>query len=80
MGVIKERRDELEDSRIKYAVNRLTEIGITGMEYDKNSRCLIISAMGSKIRLWPYTGYFNGKGIRAGRGVENLIKKLKKSN
>lgn len=78
MGVIKERRDALEGPRLSYAIERLASVGITDVAYEGGSRSLSFQWHGNTVRIWPYTGYFNGKGLKPGRGIENLIRQLKK--
>lgn len=31
---------------------------------------------GNPIKFWPYSGWHSGKGIKDGRGFENLLKQL----
>lgn len=78
MGVIKERRDATEGPRLSYAIGRLASVGITDVAYEGGSRSLSFRWHGNTVRIWPCTGYFSGKGLKSGRGIENLIRQLKK--
>lgn len=62
----KERQQELEPQRINFAVQKLSEIGIE-----------VTSKDSTKITFFPYSGWHTGKGIKDGRGINNLLKQLK---
>lgn len=74
-----QRRKSLEPSRVQYATDLLTEatyaIGWNAREkaiyvYHSNDRKHHIA------KLYPYKGWWSGKGIGSGRGVHKLMKKL----
>lgn len=70
-----EYRKPKEDNRIKYAKSELEKRGYE-VTHDASNKCLIFEYKGNKIRLFPYTGWFTGKGIKDGRGLQNLLKQL----
>ena len=68
-------RAEKEPSRFEYATDLLMDIGCTvGLNKDDH-KCLVVNGY---IKLWPYTGWWSGKGIGSGRGIHKLVEKLKK--
>ena len=71
----KERQQELEPQRINFAVQKLSEIGIEVTS--KDSTKITFDWQGSKITFFPYSGWHTGKGIKDGRGINNLLKQLK---
>lgn len=69
----KKEREAIEPSRLEYATDKLMEAGHrVGLDREDN-KVLVINGF---IKLWPYTGWWSGKGIGSGRGIHNLIKKL----
>lgn len=73
-----ERQHELEPKRIQYAINKINELGIIVTEKDNSS--IKFFHKGEVITLFPYSGWFSGKGIVAGRGLDNLLKQLTEQN
>lgn len=71
-----ERQEKLEPKRIQYAINRINELGIIVTE--KDERSIKFYYKGALITFFPYSGWASGKTITDGRGIENLIKQLKK--
>lgn len=70
-------REAKEPSRFQYATDLLFDAGHRiGLDPNDN-KCLIVDGY---IKLWPYTGWWSGKGIGSGRGIHNLIKRLKNNN
>lgn len=70
----KERQKELEPKRIDYVRNLLIDKGLEIVNEDTTK--IIFMLKENRITIFPYSGYFNGKGIKAGRGINNLIKQL----
>lgn len=71
----KERQQELEPDRLKYAQNELEKLGIkityqskTHIEFDFKEHI---------VRLYPYSGWHTGKSIVDGRGLQKLINQIK---
>lgn len=67
------REAELQPKRIEYAVKRLNELGFSTVVINT---CVTFVYYGNTIILFPYSGYFSGKGVIAGRGIEKLLKQL----
>jgi len=66
----------LAPKRMAYAIERLTNEGysvnqIAGTEINFTHK-------GNLIKFYPYSGWYSGKGIGSGRGIEVLIKKLRR--
>lgn len=70
-----EYRAPKEDGRIKFARAELEKKGYE-VRFDEANKCLIFDYKGNKIRLFPYTGWHTGKGIKDGRGLQNLLKQI----
>jgi hypothetical protein len=66
-------RAEKEPKRFEYATHVLIGAGHTVELYTKDNKCLIVNGY---IKFWPYTGFFSGKGIQSGRGINNLVECL----
>ena len=73
--VNKERKKALEPSRVDYATNKLLENGF--MPTYEDGQKIEFMHNGCKVTLFPYTGWFSGKSVRDGRGINNLLKQLK---
>jgi hypothetical protein len=69
-----EERNKVEPTRYEYAVDKLMEAGHTVGKNPHDDKSFIVNGY---IAFWPYTGWYSGKGIGSGRGIHNLIKKLK---
>lgn len=70
-----ERQKELEPKRIEHVKKLLAKRNIP-IEYESNREIRFIHK-GKRIVIFPYSGWFSGKGIVDGRGISNLIKQLK---
>lgn len=68
-------RNKQEPERIEYAKKQLLNIGYE-TEYDAGNKCLIFEYNNNPIKIYPFTGWFTGKGTGNGRGIHNLIKVL----
>lgn len=71
----KERQDKLEPVRTVYALQELSKLGLSPMYFEKEITFLFKDEV---ISFWPYSGWFSGKGVKAGRGFGNLLKQIKK--
>ena len=69
-----EREAKLQPERLKYCLGELEQNGFV-ITYKDYSR-LEFMFEGSKITLWPYSGWFSGKGIKDGRGFKNLMEQI----
>lgn len=70
-----ERQKELEPKRVKYVKEQIQALGykIT-LETDIE---LQFEYRGNIIKIFPYSGWHQGKGIKAGRGINKLLKQIK---
>lgn len=65
---------EKEEPRMDYAIRKLTE---AGYEVDRvNDNELNFLFKGNNIKLFPYTGWHTGKGIKDGRGIQKLLDQI----
>jgi hypothetical protein len=62
-----------EPTRFEYATDALMAAGHTVGLDPANDKCLVVNGT---IKLYPYKGWWSGKGVGSGRGVDNLIKQL----
>lgn len=69
-----ERQKELEPQRIEFAKQEIKKLGLDPIVYDKKITFLFNDEL---ITFFPYSGWASGKGITAGRGLNNLLKQLK---
>lgn len=79
----KERRKSLEPSRVQYATDLLIE-AMYAVGWNANEKAIYIYKRNDKknhiAKLYPYKGWWTGKGIGSGRGVHKLIEKLGGNN
>jgi hypothetical protein len=72
-----ERQNKLEPKRMAYAHERLTTLTEVDIIETTDKR-IVFKFKGEKVTLYPYSGYFNGKSVRAGRGIDYLLDQLRK--
>lgn len=72
-----ERQNKLEPKRMAYAHERLTTLTDVDIIETTDKR-IVFKFKGEKVTLYPYSGYFNGKSVRAGWGIDYLLDQLKK--
>ena len=70
-----ERQEQLEPTRIDYAVRKLEELGFTITLRD--NRKIQFAFKGHTVTLFPYSGWATGKTIKDVRGIDKLLKQLK---
>jgi hypothetical protein len=70
-----ERVAELTPHRVAYADNELFKLGYE-CTYHEEGKYLSFEYKGNEIRLWPFSGWHSGKGIKDGRGINSLLRKL----
>jgi hypothetical protein len=70
-----EREQKLSPVRRDYAIKQLFDVGIIDIYRDETK--IQFDFKGSKVTLYFYSGWFTGKGIRDGRGIDMLLKQLK---
>ena len=69
------REEEETPKRARYARGKLEELGID-IDYDDGLE-IRFKFKGNTIKLWPYSGWFSGKGLKDGRGIEKLLGQMK---
>ena len=72
----KEREEKLEPIRMDYAIGVLNSLGFT-VNCSNNEKELQFYFKDEIVRFWPYSGFFNGKSVKSGRGIKNLLNQLK---
>lgn len=70
----KDREEKLQPKRIEYAIQEFTNRGVVILS--KSNVFVTISYKGSPIIFYPYSGWFSGKTIKDGRGIDNLLKQI----
>lgn len=68
-----ERQQKLEPLRLQKAIEEITKLGF---RFDHNDKQIDILYKGEIISFYPYSGWHQGKGIKPGRGLNNLLKQL----
>lgn len=72
-----EREAELTPQRVEYALSQLKKLeGVSDIQA-RNDDCITFIYKKYQITFWAYSGWFSGKGLIAGRGIQNLIDQLK---
>lgn len=69
-----ERQNKLEPVRHKHTVDRLTALGLEIIHTTNTEVAFLYK--GNPIKHFPYSGWHQGKGIKAGRGLDKLLKQL----
>lgn len=72
----KERRERIEPGRVAFVEKQLSSIGYK-TEYDELNKCLVFKHKEHTCKIYPFTGWWTGKGIGSDRGVKKLLKKLR---
>ena len=70
----KDREKELQPKRMEYAIEEITELGYNVVVVDDTKIKFFFNE--SWITLYPYSGWFTGKTVKDGRGIENLLKQI----
>lgn len=68
-------RSGKEPGRHEYVLAELRKRGFQP-EDDAENKCIRFSFQGNVITVWPYKGWFSGKGVKDGRGISKLLKQL----
>lgn len=71
----KDREAELTPKRMDFALNILKSIGIEPDEVTDKS--ITFTWKGESVTFWAYSGWFSGKSVTDGRGINNLVKQLR---
>lgn len=67
-------RNKVEPERFNYAVKKIHDAGFLADRVLDDDKKLKVNGY---IDFFPFTGWWSGKGIGSGRGVNELIEKLK---
>lgn len=70
-----ERQNELESSRIDYAIKLFNSMGYS--TFCPTDKSVQIDFKGEKVTFFPYSGWHTGKSIKDGRGIQKLLKQIK---
>lgn len=71
-----DKQDKLEPQRMKHAWNTFLSMGFSC--FAPTDKSIEITFKGEKVTYYPYSGWATGKSIKDGRGLQNLLKQLKK--
>lgn len=72
------REKELEPKRVTYAREKLEALGYKVQVF--GGKRIEFEHEGSKVQMWPYSGWHSGSTITDGRGIKNLLKQLDNNN
>lgn len=72
----KKRQEALEPLRINKALEEIKKLDLKIVYH--NSTQIIFYLNMEKITFFPYSGWFSGKGLKDGRGLNNLLTQLRK--
>lgn len=77
------RQEKLEPRRLKHALEQITKAGynpqavyFTTADGVQHLRAVEFLYKGNTITFYPYSGWATGKGIKDGRGLQNLLKQI----
>lgn len=68
-------RSMKEPGRREYVISELRKRGYEP-EWDADAKAVRFSYKGNIVTVWPYKGYFSGKGVKDGRGIRKLLNQL----
>jgi len=71
-----DRQNSLEPKRMERAIEAIEGLGYYIIF--KNDSVLSFFFKGDLIRFFPYSGWASGKSIKDGRGLDKLLKQIKK--
>lgn len=71
-----EHRAPIEEERTRHAKETLESLGFQ-VKPVPGKKALTFAYKGSTTTLFPYKGWFSGKGVTPGRGLNNLLRQLR---
>ena len=74
-GVAAENRNSREPGRREYVMAALRERGFNPV-WNEEEKAVKFDYKGNTITVYPYKGWFTGKGVKDGRGVRKLLNQL----
>ena len=69
-----ERQERLQPKRVEFCVAELESAGWL-VTYNDGVE-IRFEYNGRTIKMWPYSGWFSGRGIKDGRGIYNLLRQI----
>lgn len=76
MARLDEKREkDLSPHRIEFATDKLLAIGIE--PFSVTDTAVKFIHKGETVTIFPYSGWFSGKTVKDGRGIQNLLNQLK---
>lgn len=75
--IAKRRRMRREPDRVQYVMKQLRERGFSP-EWIETERAVKFERNGHIITVFPYKGWFSGKGLVSGRGIDKLLAQIDK--
>lgn len=73
--ITEKKRSGREPGRWQYVLSVLRDKGYQPVE-DPEGKCIRFSFRGNTVTVWPYKGWFSGKGVKDGRGIDKLLKQI----
>lgn len=70
-----ERQHKIQPKRMKYCIDKITELGYSVNEVDDFS--IQFFYKGGLVTMFPYSGWHTGKTIKDGRGIDLLLNQIK---
>lgn len=70
----KDRQAELEPKRVSFAKNAIIDLGYL-ITYEDATR-IEFYFKGSRVMVWPYSGWFSGATVKDGRGIKKLLEQI----
>lgn len=78
MSHIEEKQEVQEPIRMQYAKEQLIRLGYEVTQIGLHA--LRFTFKGQPVTIYPYSGWFTGKTVKDGRGIERLIKQVKQQS
>lgn len=69
--------EKLQPKRMQYCMETLKGLGLSPKQIDDTE--LNVNINGKTCKLWPYSGWWSCKGLGSGRGIANLVNKIKEN-
>lgn len=70
-----ERQKELEPKRMKFAMNAVKKLGYE-ITHEEDT-WFTFAYKGCPVKFFGYSGWFTGRTVKDGRGLQNLINQIK---
>ena len=73
-----EREKKLQPVRMEHACDVLNDLGLNVVKINETALQFLLN--GHWITFYAYSGWYTGKGVGSGRGINNIVKKIKQIN